>query len=98
MRNLILAMRKPLLAVLAACVIAACSKVTQENFLKIQDGMSEEEVIALLGRPSESNSVNVLGVSGTSSRWASGDAVITVRFVNGKVALKSFDKPGAQDK
>ena len=79
---------------LAACLIAACSRVTQENFLKIQDGMSEEEVISLLGRPTESNSVNLLGVSGTASRWVGGDAVITVRFVNGKVALKSFDKPG----
>lgn len=71
---------------------AACSKVTQENFLKIQEGMTEQEVTALLGRPSESNSVNLLGVSGTSSRWVSGDAVIAVSFVNGKVALKSYDK------
>jgi hypothetical protein len=47
----------PLLAV--AVALAACSKVTQENFAKIQDGMS---------------------------------------FVNGKVALKSFDKPGATGK
>jgi hypothetical protein len=88
-------MRSALLALIAALAIAACSKVTQENYLKVQEGMSEEEVIALLGRPSESNSVNILGVSGTASRWVSGDAVITVRFVNGKVAFKSFDKPGA---
>jgi hypothetical protein len=74
-------------------LLAGCSKVTQENFNKIQDGMSEQEVIGLLGTPSESNSVNVLGMSGTSSRWSSNDATITVRFVNGKVALKSFDKP-----
>jgi hypothetical protein len=87
-------MRKTLLALVAAALLAACSKVTQENFLKIQDGMTEEEVIALLGRPTESNSVNILGVSGTASRWVGGDAVITVRFVNGKVALKSYDKPG----
>jgi hypothetical protein len=40
--------------------------------------------------------VQVLGVSGTASRWVSGDAAITIRFVNGKVALKSFDKPAAK--
>ena len=34
----------------------------------------------------------MLGVSGTASRWVGKDAVITVRFVNGKVAVKSFDK------
>lgn len=86
------------LVVAAALLIAACSKVTQDNFAKIQEGMSEQEVIALLGSPTESNSVNVLGVSGTASRWVGGDAVITVRFVNGKVALKTFDKPGAPQK
>ena len=87
MRN---AVRAIVIASLA--LAAACSKVTQENFLKIQEGMTEQEVIGLLGRPSESNSVNLLGMSGTSSRWVSGDAVIAVSFVNGKVALKSFDK------
>jgi hypothetical protein len=91
-------MKRALLAVVAAGLIAACSKVTPENFLKIQDGMSEEEVIALLGRPTESNSINLLGVSGTSSRWVGRDAVISVQFVNGKVALKSFDKPGVPGK
>lgn len=85
-------MRNMALALAAACLIAACSRVTQDNFLKVQEGMSEEEVIAILGRPTESNSVTVLGISGTASRWVSGDAVIVVRFVNGKVALKSFDK------
>ena len=73
-------------------LLAACSKVNQENFLKIEDGMTEQEVVALLGRPSESNSVNLLGMSGTSSRWVSGDVVVVVSFVNGKVAFKSYDK------
>jgi hypothetical protein len=91
-------MRNTLLALLAALLVVACSKVNQENFLKIQEGMSEEEVISLLGRPTESNSVNVLGISGTASRWVAGDTLITVRFVNGQVAFKSFDKPGAAGK
>lgn len=91
-------MRLRFLAIAAALLIAACSKVTQENFAKIQEGMSEQEVTALLGSPTESNSVNVLGVSGTASRWVGRNAVITVRFVNGKVALKTFDKPGAPQK
>jgi hypothetical protein len=79
-------------------LLVACSKVNQDNFAKIQDGMSEQEVLALLGKPTESSSVNVLGVSGTSSRWVSGDATITIRFVNGKVALKTFDQPAAPQK
>lgn len=72
---------------------AACSKITQENFSKIQDSMSEQEVHAVLGSPTESSSRTLLGITGTSSKWVASDAVITVQFVNGKVLLKSFDKP-----
>ena len=88
-------MRLRALAFAAVLLLAACSRVTQENFAKIQDSMSEQEVIAILGSPTESSSGSILGISGTSSKWAGGDAVITVRFVNGKVAMKSFDKPAA---
>ena len=49
-----------------------------------------------MATPSESNIVSVLGVGGTVSKWTSGDAVITVRFVNGKVALKGYDKPAGK--
>ena len=84
---------KPRALVLAALLLlAACSKVTQENFAKVQDGMSEQEVLAVLGPPTSSNSVQILGVSGTHSKWQDGGAVIDVRFVNGKVALKSYHK------
>ena len=74
-------------------LLSACSKVSQENFAKIQNGMTEQEVSAILGSPTESTSRDVLGITGTASRWVSGDAVITIRFVGGKVATKAFDKP-----
>ncbi len=80
-------------ALCALLLVAACSKVTQENFDKLQNGMAESEVHALLGSPTSSSSVQVVGVSGTVSKWQGSDAVITVRFVNGKVALTSYDKP-----
>ena len=71
---------------------AACSKINEDNFGKVRDGMSEQEVLALLGTPTESSSVSVLGISGTASKWVAKDAVITVQFVNGKVRGKSFDR------
>ena len=76
----------------AFLLLAACSKVTQENFGKIQDGMSEQEVQALLGKPRESSNITVLGLSGTSSRWAADEGTIAVQFVNGKVRAKSFER------
>lgn len=77
-------------------LLAACSRVSQENFGKIRDGMTEQEVAALLGSPTESSSTSVLGISGTSSRWTSGDVVITIRFINGKVAMKNFERTGGK--
>jgi hypothetical protein len=80
----------------AVLLLAACSKVTQENFSRIQDGMSEQEVTVILGSPTESSSGSILGISGTSSKWTGGDATINISFVNGKVALRTFDKPGGR--
>jgi len=51
-----------------ALALSACSKVTAENSARIQDGMNEQEVLAILGSPTESKSVGVLGVSGALSR------------------------------
>ena len=59
-------------------------------------GTSPKQLAAILGSPTETSSSSILGISGTSSTWTGGDALITIRFVNGKVALKSFDKPGKQ--
>jgi hypothetical protein len=88
-------MRNRALAFALALVVAAaaCSKVNEENFGKVREGMGEQDVIALLGTPTESSSISVLGISGTASKWAAKDAVITVQFVNGKVRGKSFDRP-----
>src|SRR2546428_3669296 len=68
---------------LLALLLAACSRITQENYQKIEDDMTEQQVVAILGKPTESNSMSVLGVSGTASRWVGNEGVITVRFVNG---------------
>ena len=85
-------MRLALLACAVALAVAACSKINEENFGKVRDGMSEQEVLSLLGTPTETSSVSVLGLSGTASKWVAKDAVITVQFVNGKVRGKSFDR------
>jgi hypothetical protein len=86
-------MRIRTFALILLLFAAGCSKINQDNFARIRDGMSEQEVHALLGSPTESSSRSVLGLSGTPSKWVAQDAVITVQFVNGKVLLKSFDKP-----
>lgn len=88
-------MKLRILVLSLALALAACSKVTEENFAKVRVGMTEQEVSAILGSPSESDSVNVLGVSGTAWRWKSGNATASVQFVNGKVASKIWERPRA---
>jgi hypothetical protein len=94
--NLISGIRSYGSVIAIAVLLAACSKVTQENYAKIQDGMSEQEVIALLGPASETGGVSLLGLSGGSSTWVAKDAVITIQFVNGKVIGKSIRKDKAK--
>ncbi len=74
--------------------LASCSgpKISQENFLKIQTGMSLAQVQAILGEPTEASSVDLAVFSGTVSKWRQGDVTITIQFVNGKVVAKQFSK------
>jgi hypothetical protein len=67
-------------------------KISQENFEKIQTGMSMAQVTAILGAPTESSSVDVAVFSGTVSKWKAGDVTITIQFVNGKVVAKQLSK------
>ena len=74
--------------------LASCSgfKISQENFEKIQTGMSMAQVTAILGEPTESSSVDVAVFSGTVSKWKAGGVTITIQFVNGKVVAKQLSK------
>jgi len=66
--------------------------LTQENFDKIQTGMTLAQVQAILGEPTESSSVDVAVFSGTVSKWKQGDVTINIQFVKGKVVAKQFSK------
>ena len=68
------------------------SKISQENFEKIQTGMALAQVQAILGAPTESSSLDVAVFSGTVSKWRAGDVTITIQFVNGKVVAKQLSK------
>jgi len=77
--------------------LAACgSKVNESNYAKIEIDITEEQVKSLLGVPSESSSINVGGLSGTSSKWVSKEGTINVQFLNGKVKAKAFSKPSGR--
>ena len=85
------------------CCIAALSggcsgsKVSQTNYDKIKEGMTEAEVQRILGPPSNTASSSISRTdpkTGTTEQsksqmsWGDGDRSITIDFTNGKVAGK----------
>jgi hypothetical protein len=80
------------IAVCLSLVSCGSFKISQENFEKVQTGMSLTQVTAILGEPTESNSVDLAVFSGTVSKWKAGGITITIQFVNGKVVAKQFSK------
>ncbi len=92
MKNFNQTLLKSLLLICVFTVLGACvSKINQENYERIQRGMTLEEVKAILGEPTESKSAGVGGlVSGTSAIWKANGITIDIKFLNGKVQLKTF--------
>jgi len=50
------------------------------------------EVLNILGEPTESSSMTIGTLSGTTSTWEDKKGKITIQFVNGKVNVKNFKK------
>ncbi|QLG89753.1 hypothetical protein HQ393_16715 [Chitinibacter bivalviorum] len=73
---------KGLLAGVLIVSLVACSKVSAKNYQKLNAGMSRAEVLAILGEPDSSKSVDLLGVRGESVQWQSGEVKIEANFVN----------------
>jgi hypothetical protein len=87
-------LRTVVLVMVICMSLVSCSslKISQENFEKIQTGMSLAQVTDILGPPTESSSVDVAVFSGTVSKWKAADVTITIQFVNGKVVAKQLSK------
>lgn len=88
---------QPLAIVLAALLFAACgSKVSAENFERISTGMTQKEVAAILGEPTETSAVSIAGLSGGMATWRDGNTEISVQFVNDKVQAKQLSRETAR--
>jgi hypothetical protein len=76
------------LCLTAFLAVAGCgnSNVSKENYEKIQLGMTEDQVVAILG-PGEVLPRSVTEVA-KMMIWTDGDKVITIGFDNGKVNFR----------
>jgi len=75
-----------LLAVAALLLITACSRLTEDNLQKIHNGMTTDEVKAILGDPTSSDTSSALGiVSGTTYTYHTNSSDVKITFLNDKV-------------
>ena len=83
-----------LMVCLTVGIVACQSKVTAENFAKVQYEMTQDQVYAILGDPANSSSINIAGLSGTVATWedARTKTKITVQFFNERVKIKNLSK------
>ena len=94
-------LRLVLVALVLAGLVTGCARVSTRNLKKIKAGMSEEEVIDILGEPDEMEEkvipnpgLKTVGarkdlpakVKWKHCQWTDGDKKIRVTFIEGQVA------------
>ncbi len=84
--------RTLLAAAVLTLALSACSKITAENYAKIDTGMARADVVKILGEPDKTEASSLLGISGENAVWESRGTVITLRLVNGVVLTKDLQK------
>ena len=87
--------RHLILAIIAISTIlfVGCSKVTPDNYAKIQTGMTSAEVEQILGKGTEQSgggiAIGNLSGSAKTVTWGNDEKSITVTFANDKVVMKA---------
>ncbi|MGB0956206.1 MAG: hypothetical protein ACPGZP_09435 [Panacagrimonas sp.] len=76
----------------AAVLLGACSRVTSENFERIESGMNKDEVYAILGKPTEVSGGGIGSFTMSVESWIAGDRRITLTFRGDTMAIKTMGK------
>ena len=65
-------------------LLNGCNNITKKNYDKIENGMSYEEVVKLLGEPE--GCAETFGIS--NCEWKNKDAKIMITFISNKATIK----------
>jgi hypothetical protein len=68
-------------------ICSGCSRVTQENYDKLSVGMDYEEVVKILGEPSECKSI----LNAKNCIWGNSSKRISVKLIANKVVFLSSE-------
>ena len=80
------------IAILLLCLAACGARLSQENFDKIREGMSQREVREILGEPVDASGASLLGLSSSEAVWKDDKTTIAVHFFNDKVVSKQMSR------
>ena len=86
MRNISLAV----VSLLALLLLASCDRATRSNYEKIKPGMTMEEVVKILGEPTDLRSVGVGPLEASTARWEGKKGTISIQFTGQTVRIKRF--------
>lgn len=84
------------LAGLVLATLAACSKVTAENYAKVRANMTREQVYHVLGKPHEVSGGDIGPISMSTETWKGAKETVKVTFGGDKVVLKSITPNNAE--
>ncbi len=79
-------------------LLFGCSKISQDNYQKIQPNMTMQEVVAILGEPTHTENISIAGISGASAVWRDSSGEIAIQFLNDRVTVKTFSKESEKSK
>jgi len=80
-----------------ALICSSKSRLTQANFDRIQEGMSEPELVAILGVPDPEYHGPRTGPSWSGSTWSSGPNWICVSYAGSRVYGKAIHLAGCSE-
>jgi len=75
------------IGLLLALLLAACGKVTADNYAKLKVGMTTREVTAILGSPARCD--DMAGFQ--TCKWGDDKSSITIRFAADKAVVYSAE-------
>jgi hypothetical protein len=82
---------RPALAAVLLLGLAACSRVTADNYDRLQTGMTRAEVHALLGAPDKVSGGGIGRMTLMTEHWDGRKHAISVTYAGEKLAIKSIE-------
>ena len=79
------------LAGLLMLTLIACSKVTPDNYGKLEAGMSQEEVHKILGQPDDVSGGGIGTLTLSTETWNGPKHVVRITFAGDKMTIKSIE-------